>query len=148
MQRRSGVKTVYFICRVCLKEREEGALMKILRMRSWNFHAEDFNAMSRFYHEGLGLEIRKTHSVAGVKVIRLGAGDTGLGLFDAAEKRAPRVPHHTFDIEGPDDPNELARELETKGLKVDDIRLHDGSRGYSVYVIDPGGNRLELSRDG
>jgi predicted enzyme related to lactoylglutathione lyase len=122
--------------------------MKILRMRSWNFHAEDFNAMSRFYHEGLGLEIRKTHSVAGVKVIRLGAGDTGLGLFDAAEKRAPRVPHHTFDIEGPDDPNELARELETKGLKVDDIRLHDGGRGYSVYVIDPGGNRLELSRDG
>jgi predicted enzyme related to lactoylglutathione lyase len=122
--------------------------MKILRMRSWNFHADDFDAMKRFYHEGLGLEERKTHTVSGVKVVRLGAGDTGLGLFDASEKRAPRVPHHTFDIEGPDDPNELARELGRKGLKVDDIRVHDGDRGYSVYVIDPGGNRLELSKGG
>lgn len=120
--------------------------MKILRMRSWNFHAEDFGAMKRFYHEGLGLEVKKTHTVSGVNVVRLGAGDTGLGLFDAAEKRAPRVPHHTFDIEGPDDPHDLARELEGKGLKVHDIRVHDGGKGYSVYVIDPGGNRLELSK--
>lgn len=122
--------------------------MKILRIRSWNFHAEDLDAMTRFYRDGLGAEVRKTHSVAGVKVVRLGVGETGLGLFDTSEKRAPRVPHHTFDIEGPDDPHELARELEAKGLKVDDIRVHDGGRGYSVYVIDPGGNRLELSHDG
>jgi predicted enzyme related to lactoylglutathione lyase len=122
--------------------------MKILRMRAWNFHAEDFEAMKRFYRDGLGLEVRKTHTVSGVDVVRLGAGDTMVGLFDAAEKRAPRVPHHTFDIEGPDDPNILARELESKGLKVHDIRLHDGGKGYSVYVIDPGGNRLELSRAG
>ena len=119
--------------------------MKILRMRSWNFHAEDLDQMTRFYHEGLGVEIRTTHTVADVKVVRLRAGETGLGLFDASEKRAPRVPHHTFDIEAPDDPEKLARELEAKGLKIDDIRLHEGG-GYSVYVIDPGGNRLELSK--
>lgn len=122
--------------------------MKILRMRAWNLHAEDFDAMKRFYHEGLALEVRKTHTVSGVDVVRLGAGDTMVGLFDASEKRAPRVPHHTFDIEGPDDPNVLARELESKGLKVHDIRVHDGGKGYSVYVIDPGGNRLELSKAG
>ena len=120
--------------------------MKILRMRSWNFHAEDLDRMTRFYRDGLGADIRTTQTVAGVKVVRLRAGETGLGLFDASEQRAPRVPHHTFDIEGPDDPNALARELEAKGLKVDDIRLHDGGPGYSVYVIDPGGNRLELSK--
>jgi predicted enzyme related to lactoylglutathione lyase len=121
--------------------------MKILRMRSWNFHAEDLDQMTRFYHEGLGVEIRTTHTVAGVKVNRLNAGETGLGLFDASEKRAPRVPHHTFDIEGPSDPNELAKELEARGIKVDDLRLHGEGPGYSVYVIDPGGNRLELSKE-
>jgi predicted enzyme related to lactoylglutathione lyase len=120
--------------------------MKILRLRSWNFHAEDLDAMTRFYRDGLGAEIRTIHTVSGVKVVRLRAGETGLGLFDASEKRAPRVPHHTFDIEGPDDPDGLVKELEAKGLHVDDIRLHSEGPGYSVYVIDPGGNRLELSK--
>lgn len=121
--------------------------MKILRMRSWNFHAEDPDAMTRFYRDGLGTEIRTRNTVAGVDVVRLRAGETGLGLFDASEKRAPRVPHHTFDIEGPDDPNALVKELEAKGLQVDDLRAHDGGSGYSVYVIDPGGNRLELFKE-
>ena len=57
------------------------------------------------------------------------------------------VPHHTFDIEGPNDPKELIKELEAKGIKVDDTRLHGEGPGYSVYVIDPSGNRLELSKD-
>jgi predicted enzyme related to lactoylglutathione lyase len=121
--------------------------MKILRMRSWNFHAEDFDAMRLFYHEGLGLEIRKTHTVAGVQVVRLGAGDTGLGLFDASEKRAPRVPHHTFDIEGPSDSKELIQELEAKGIKVEETRIHGEGPGYSIYITDPNGNRVELSKD-
>ena len=121
--------------------------MKILRMRSWNFHADDLDQMTRFYQDGLGAQIRATQTVAGVKVIRLQAGETGLGLFDASEKRAPRVPHHTFDIEGPGDPKELVKELEAKGLKVDDMRLHGEGPGYSLYVIDPGGNRLELFKE-
>jgi predicted enzyme related to lactoylglutathione lyase len=121
--------------------------MKVLRMRSWNFHAENLDEMTRFYQAALGAELRTQHTVGGVKVARLRAGETGLGLFDAAEKRAPQVPHHTFDIEGPDDPKELIKELEAKGIKVDETRLHGAGPGYSVYVIDPGGNRLELSKD-
>ena len=121
--------------------------MKILRMRSWNFHADDLDKMTRFYQDGLGAQIRTTHTVAGVKVVRLRAGETGLGLFDASEKRAPRVPHHTFDIEGPSDPNELVKEIEAKGIKVEDVRLHGEGPGYSVYVTDPSGNRLELSNN-
>ena len=45
------------------------------------------------------------------------------------------------------DPNELVKELEAKGAKVDEIRRHGNGPGYSVYVIDPSGNRLELSAD-
>ncbi len=91
--------------------------MKVLRLRSWNFHAENLDAMTRFYQDALGAEVRTHHTVAGVKVARLRAGETGLGLFDASEKRAPQVPHHTFEIEGPDDPKELIKELEAKGIK-------------------------------
>jgi len=121
--------------------------MKVLRMRSWNFHAENLDEMTRFYQNALGAELRAQQTIAGVKVARLRAGETGLGLFNAAEKRAPGVPHHTFDIEGPGDPKELIEELETKGIRVDDMRVHGEGPGYSVYLIDPSGNRIELSKD-
>jgi predicted enzyme related to lactoylglutathione lyase len=121
--------------------------MKVLRLRSWNFHAENLDDMTRFYQVALGAEVRAQQTIGGVKVARLRAGETGFGLFDAAEKRAAGVPHHTFDIEGPDDPKELIKELEAKGIKVGDTRMHGEGPGYSVYVTDPSGNRLELSKD-
>ncbi len=83
----------------CKSQKE--VAMKVLRMRSWNFHADNLDQMTRFYQNALGAEVRTQHTVGGVNVTRLRAGETGLGLFDAAEKRAPGVPHHTFDIEGP-----------------------------------------------
>lgn len=101
--------------------------------------------MVKFYREVLGAEVRTTQTVTGVKVYRLRLGGVGLGLFDASEQRAPRVPHHTFEVEGPGDPQELVKELEAKGAKVSEIRHHGNGPGYSVYVIDPSGNRLELS---
>jgi catechol-2,3-dioxygenase len=121
--------------------------MKVLRMRSWNFNAENLEQMAKFYQQALGAEITAQQTIAGVKVFRLRAGETGLGLFDAAEKRAPGVPHHTFDIEGPSDAQELIKELESKAIKTDGMRMHGQGPGYSVYVIDPGGNRIELSKD-
>ena len=121
--------------------------MKVLRMRSWNVHAENLDDMASFYQAALGAEITAQQTIAGVKVFRLRAGETGLGLFDAAEKRAPGVPHHTFDIEGPNDPQELIKELESKAIKTDGMRVHGQGPGYSVYVIDPSGNRIELSKD-
>src|SRR5262245_56516136 len=121
--------------------------MKVLRLRSWNFHADKLDEMTRFYQNALGAEVRTQHTVGGVKVNRLRAGETGFGLFDASEKHASGVPHHTFDIEGPSDPQELSKELEAKGIKVDDTRLHGEGPGYSLYITDPSGNRLELSKD-
>ena len=121
--------------------------MKVLRMRSWNVHADKLDDMTRFYQTALGAEVKAQQTIAGVKVVRLQAGETGVGLFDAAEKHAPGVPHHTFDIEGPNEPQELLKELEAKGIKTDGMRTHGQGPGYSVYVIDPGGNRIELSKD-
>jgi catechol-2,3-dioxygenase len=121
--------------------------MKVRRMRSWNFHADNLDQMAKFYQQALGAEVTAQQTIAGVKVLRLRAGETGLGLFDASEKRAPGVPHHTFDIEGPSDPQELIKELERKGIKTDGVRLHGQGAGYSVYLVDPSGNRIELSKD-
>jgi predicted enzyme related to lactoylglutathione lyase len=121
--------------------------MKTLRLRSWNFHAENLDQMAQFYQQTLGAEVTAQQTIAGVKVYRLRAGETGLGLFDAGKKPAPGVPHHTFDIEGPNDAQALIAELEGKGVKTDGMRVHGQGPGYSVYVIDPSGNRIELSKD-
>ena len=121
--------------------------MKVLRLRSWNFQASNLDAMTRFYQTALGADLRAQQTLAGVKVNRLRAGETGLGLFDASEKQFPGVPHHTFDIDGPSDSKELIRELESKGIKVVETRVHGEGPGYSVYITDPNGNRIELSKD-
>ena len=45
--------------------------------RSWNSHAENLDAMTRFYQLALGAELRAQHTLAGVKVNRLRTGETG-----------------------------------------------------------------------
>ena len=121
-------------------------MVKVKSLRSWNFHADNLDDMTEFYREVLGAELRTTQTLAGVQVARLRLGGAGIGLFDASNKRLPGVPHHTFEIEGPDDPEALVKELDAKGAKTDGIRRHGDGSGYSVYVIDPSGNRIELSR--
>jgi len=120
---------------------------KVTGLRSWNINAEDFEAMVRFYREILGADETRRHQVAGADVERFKVGSTGVGLFNAKDGPRPGVPHHTFDCEGPRDPDAMVRELEAKGIKVENVRLHGSGPGYSVYVYDPGGNRIELSTD-
>ena len=119
-------------------------MSKLTQFRSWNFNAEDLEKTVSFYQEVLGATVRKKHVVAGVDVVRLNLGGAVLGVFDASKDRHPRVPHHTFEIDARGEPEDFAREIEARGAKVSEIRRHDDG-GYSVYVIDPSGNRLELS---
>ncbi len=119
-------------------------MVKAKTIRSWNLNATNLEESVKFYRDLLGAEERNRHQVSGVDVVRLKLGDFGIGLFDASGGDRPGVPHHTISIDGPDDPDDLKRELEGKGLAVGDIRPH-GDRGYSLYVDDPSGNRIELS---
>ena len=119
-------------------------MSKLTQFRSWNFNAEDLEKTVSFYQEVLGATVRKKHVVAGVDVVRLNLGGAVLGVFDASRDRHPRVPHHTFEIDARGEPEEFVKEIEARGAKVSEIRRHDDG-GYSVYVIDPSGNRLELS---
>jgi len=116
-------------------------------LRSWNINAEDLDAAIRFYRDVLNAQETTRHQVAGADVVRLKVGRTGLGVFDASNGPRPGVPHHTFEFEGPRDPSAMVQELEAKGIKVENIRMHGSGPGYSVYVNDPCGNRIELSTD-
>ena len=121
-------------------------MSKLAQFRSWNFNAEDLDKTVSFYQDVLGATVRKKHVVAGVDVVRLNLGGAVLGVFDASKDRHPRVPHHTFEIDGsPAEPEDFVKEIEARGAKVSEIRRHGEGKGYSVYVIDPSGNRLELS---
>lgn len=122
-------------------------MLKVTGIRSWNLNADKFEETIRFYRDVLGAEESLRHTVAGAEVVRLRLGGFGIGLFDASDGPRPGVPHHTFDFEGPSDPDSAVKELEALGVKVEGVRLHGEGPGYSVYVTDPSGNRLELSTD-
>jgi catechol 2,3-dioxygenase-like lactoylglutathione lyase family enzyme len=119
-------------------------MFKITGMRSWNMNADDLEKMVAFYRE-LGAEESARQTIGGAAVARLRVGGHGIGLFDASGGPRPGIPHHTFNCEGPADPEELTRELETRGIKVESVRREGEGPRYSLYVTDPSGNRLELS---
>lgn len=120
-------------------------MFKIRGLRSWNLNADDLEAMVAFYRDKLGAEETARQTIAGASVVRLRFGEQGLGLFDAADGPRPGVPHHTFNCEGPGDPEEMKRELESRGIAVESVRREREGEGYSLYITDPSGNRLELS---
>ena len=122
-------------------------MYKIAGLRTWNLHADDLEEMVRFYQDVLGGTdlVRQTNE--GIAVARLRVGETGIGLFDASSRHHPRVPHHTFNFDGPRDPDVMVEELKAKGVKIDSIRPHGDGPGFSVHIFDPCGNRIELSTD-
>jgi catechol 2,3-dioxygenase-like lactoylglutathione lyase family enzyme len=122
-------------------------MFKAVSLRSWNLNTPDLEATVRFYRDVLGAEEGSRQTIGGGAVARLRLGDQGIGLFDAAAGDRPGVPHHTFAGEGPATADELIKALESRGIAVDGVRMHGSGPGYSVYVNDPAGNRLELSVD-
>jgi predicted enzyme related to lactoylglutathione lyase len=122
-------------------------MIKAKSVRSWNLNAEKFDEMVRFYRDVLGGVEGQRHPVGGVDVARFKLGATGIGLFDASEGPRPGVPHHTVELEWEPDFELVMKELEQRGAKVENIRKHGEGPGYSLYVSDPDGNKLELSSD-
>jgi predicted enzyme related to lactoylglutathione lyase len=122
-------------------------MFKVKSLRSWNFNAENLDETVRFYRDFVGGEEGRTATIGGVTVAHVNAGNVTLGLFDASEGPRPGVPHHTFDVEWPGDAETVTKQLEAKGITVDQIRKHRDGPGYSLYFDDPSGNRVELSTD-
>lgn len=116
-------------------------------IRSVNWNAPDAKAAERFYTEVLGAQVRDRVQIGGVDVAHLMLGETMIGLFDAAAGPRPGVPHHTLRMAWPGNLDEAAAALEKAGAAVQGRRVHGQGPGFSLYVEDPIGNRLELSWD-
>jgi len=122
-------------------------VLKVEVVRSVNWNAADAKEAERFYTDVLGASVRDRMNIAGADVAHLMLGTTMVGLFDASGGPRPGVPHHTLQMAWPGEAGAVAAELEGKGVKVQGTREHRGGPGFSVYVEDPIGNRLELSWD-
>ncbi len=121
--------------------------MKVTGFSGLNVNAENFTATVKFYEDVLGATVNVRHQVAGVDVARLQLGGVSIGLFDASGGPRPGVPHHTFVLEWDKDMAATIKALEDRGATVEGTRQHGEGPGYSVYVNDPSGNRIELSTD-
>jgi predicted enzyme related to lactoylglutathione lyase len=122
-------------------------MLKVEGVRSVNWNAADARAAEQFYTDVLGGSVRDRMNIGGTDVAHLMLGSTMVGLFDASAGPRPGVPHHTLQMHWPAAVAEVVDELEGKGVKVQGTREHRGGPGFSVYVDDPMGNRLELSWD-
>ncbi len=120
-------------------------MFQISGLRSWNLNADDLAAMLTFYRDKLGIQESGRQTIAGAEVVRLRAGSQGIGLFDASGGPRPGIPHHTFYCDGPSHPDEMTKELGSRGIAVESVRQERAGTGYSVYILDPSGNRLELA---
>ncbi len=122
-------------------------MFKVKGARSWNINADDLDETVRFYRDFLGGEEGRTMTIGGVTVAHVELGNLTLGMFDASEGPRPGVPHHTFDVEWPGDPDAVQKELAAQGIQVEGFRAHREGPGYSLYFTDPCGNRVEVSTD-
>jgi catechol 2,3-dioxygenase-like lactoylglutathione lyase family enzyme len=122
-------------------------MLRVEGLRSVNWNAPDPAAAERFYLEVLGGTVRDRPVINGVEVVHITLGDVTIGVFDASAGPRPGVPHHTLRMAWPAESAAAVAELGAAGVAVEGTRVHGAGPGFSVYVQDPIGNRLELSWD-
>jgi len=120
-------------------------VFKVNGIRSWNINADSLDATVKFYRDLLGAPEGRTATINGVTVAHVDLGNLTLGIFDASEGPRPGVPHHTLNIAWPGEMDDVVKQLESQGIKVDGTRVHREDSGYSIYLDDPAGNRIELA---
>ena len=71
-------------------------------------------------------------------------GNFQVHIFDGSKGPRPVDPHHTLNIPW-QEKEKAIKELEQAGAQIEKIREHATGKGYSINVLDPDGNRWELS---
>jgi catechol 2,3-dioxygenase-like lactoylglutathione lyase family enzyme len=122
-------------------------MLHVEGMRAVNWNAPDPAATERFYTEIMGGKVVIRNQVRGHDVTRVQVGDVIIGIFDALDGPCSGVPHHTLRMAWPADQDATCNQLETAGVPVQGTRGHRNEVGFSIFVNDPIGNRLELSFD-
>ena len=123
-------------------------MFKVTSVRSWNLNAENFDDTVSFYRELLGGAEGPTRMSGDAPTTFVDVGGLVLGVSDAAKGGRAGNPHHMFEIEWPGELADVTKGLEAKGFKVEGSRQVPDSRDFSLTLVDPAGNRIELSTSG
>jgi predicted enzyme related to lactoylglutathione lyase len=123
-------------------------VFKVKAVRSWNLNADNYDETLTFYRDLLGGVAGPTRMTGEAPTSFVDVGGLVMGISDAAKGGRAGNPHHMFEIEWPGPLSDVTRELEAKGLKVEASRQVPDSRDFSLTLIDPAGNRVELSTNG
>lgn len=123
-------------------------MFKVKAVRSWQMNADNFDDMVSFYRDLLGGTEGPTRMTGEAPVTFVDVGGLVLGICDEAKGGRAGNPHHMFEIEWPGPLEDVTKELESRGFKVEGARQVPDSRDYSLALIDPAGNRVELSTSG
>jgi hypothetical protein len=79
-----------------------------------------------------------------VKEVDVRLGNFEIHLFDASKGARAVDPHHTLNIPWQERDDAL-NALRQTGAGIEKVREHRDGVGYSINVLDPDGNRWELS---
>ncbi len=109
---------------------------------------KDVKRSVAWYREVLGLE--RLHDAWGDEPAFVGAGGTGLAIFQVTGDDDSRIPtshsriglnHLAFRVDGP---NFTASQSHLDSLGVD-FHFEDHQIAHSIYFTDPDGHRLEIT---
>lgn len=126
-------------------------MFDIKNIRTLAMSVKDLGQAEKFYTEVLGGKIVK--KIAPTEEERKNGrypevdvqlGNFQVHLFDGSRGPRPVDPHHTLTI--PWQEKEISiKELQRCGAEIEKVRPHADGKSYSLNVLDPDGNRWELS---
>ena len=126
-------------------------MLDVKSLRTFAMSAKDLNKAEMFYTRVLGgAVIRRVDpgedelKSGRVREVDVRLGNFEVHIFDASKGPRPVDPHHTLNIPWQEKEKALA-ELKRRGGEIEKVRDHAGGEGYSINVLDPDGNRWELS---
>lgn len=126
-------------------------MFEIKGIKTFAMSAKDIGKAEKFYTQVLGCAVvRRIEPTADeikkgrIKEVDVQVGNFQVHMFDASKGPRPVDPHHTLVIPWQEKENAL-EELDRRGAEIEKIRPHANGKDYSINVLDPDGNRWELS---
>ncbi len=129
-------------------------MFEIKRIKTFAMSARDIAKAETFYTRVLGCPVvRRIEPTSDelkngrIKEVDVQVGNFQVHMFDASKGPRPVDPHHTLVIPWQEKATAL-QELKERGAEIEKVRDHANGKDYSINVLDPDGNRWELSFEG
>jgi catechol 2,3-dioxygenase-like lactoylglutathione lyase family enzyme len=126
-------------------------MFDIKGLRTLAMSARDLDKAERFYTSVLGGEVvrrvtpdEEQLAAGQVREVDIRLCNFEVHLFDASKGPRAVDPHHTLNIPWQERDTALAA-LRQADAHIEKVRVHRDGIGYSINVLDPDGNRWELS---